>query len=173
MLPAASPFTSSGGGGIPSPRAEGAGQSTGSASPQLTSPRHAASPPCGVDGRHQWAGTTVMCTSSHHPASPSIGVDGRRDRGSKDQQQQHHLSLHNTTSRYLPTPRSPARFLLGPALSKMGRACAHRVPYRLRFHQAMPLSPETILSLSTSNVLTAGSKPVSLSATPQADKKLL
>jgi hypothetical protein len=67
MLPAASPPTCSGGGGSPSPRAEGAGRSTGSAGSQYSSPRHTAFPP--------------------------RGVDGRLARGSKEPLQQHHLSL--------------------------------------------------------------------------------
>ncbi len=66
MLPATSPTTCSGGGGFPSPLAEGAGLSTGSASSQYSSPCHSTSPP--------------------------RGVDGRLARGSKEPLQQHHLS---------------------------------------------------------------------------------
>jgi hypothetical protein len=91
MLPAASPPSSRGGGGFPSPRAEGAGRSSGRTSPQRTSPRHHASPPRGGDGRYRQAGTTVTRTSSHHAASPSARVDGRLAVGWEDLQQ--HLSL--------------------------------------------------------------------------------
>jgi hypothetical protein len=76
MLPAAHPPLSSGGGGNPSPCAEGpAGWST--AVKQHHPPSQTASPSRGVAGRSRQAGTQLARHHAHLPASPSAGLDDR------------------------------------------------------------------------------------------------